>query len=46
MLNADDFTYNDTTTGGCVSEEARKVNLDMAQLIHTEEFGRLRVHDV
>jgi len=46
MLDADDFTYDDTTTGGCVSDEARKTNLDMARLIHAEEFGRLRVRDV
>ena len=46
MLDADDFTYDNTTTGGCVSDEARKTNLDMARLIHAEEFGRLRVHDV
>ena len=48
-LDADDFefSYDDTTTtGGCVSKEARKTNLDMARLIHAEEFARLRVRDV
>jgi len=45
-LDANHLTYDNTTTGGCVSEEARKINLDMAQLICAEEFGSLRVYEV